>query len=463
MYIRLACPLMMLMCLPSCIKVGPKYTKPVVEVPKKYAHEKLKSDIKDLKEWWKFFNDPALNKIIATAVETNYDLQIALEKIEELRAEFCIKRADLFPRVFMLGITERERFSKNTPIFNNVEPNPLNNFNYFFEAVWEVDLWGRLARGRDAACFELQAQIEHMRDVYIILLADVAATYIDIKSLQQKIGLVKEQIQVDELLVTLYSELFDAGILNNIILQEQREQLQETKNVVIDLETVYAQAHHALAVLLGKNPSCFHIQEGELGIPQADELIATGLPSELLQRRPDIRQAERLLAVANQKVGIAVSDYFPRFFMLGGTGLRSNKISQLFDSDSIGWSIGPGFFWPVITFGRIKFNIQAKKSVERQAVLSYAQTVVHAFKDVEDALVQFFNTSKQFHVLDERLTAVNQRKKLIRSLFEAGLKSKVEYLQIKKEYLQAAWDVADAKQKVSTSLVVVYKSLGGGW
>jgi NodT family efflux transporter outer membrane factor (OMF) lipoprotein len=463
MYLKTLIALPIIIILPSCIMVGPKFKKPNIVVPKKYAQDSLDGTIKSLENWWHLFEDPCLSQLIQKAVCANYDLRIAVEKIEELRAEFGIKRAEMFPQVFMLGITQREKFSTNTPIYNNVEPNPLNNFNYFFEAVWELDLWGRLRRGKNAACFELQAEIEHMRDVYIILLADVATTYIDIKALQQKIAIREQQLALDEKIVSLQEELFTAGIESNIPYQDRYIQLQESKNILLMLETVYTQAHYALAVLLGENPSCFDLAPGELKIPQADQLIRTGLPSELLQRRPDIRRAERLLAVANQEVGIAVSDYFPRFFMLGGTGLQSNKVSTLFKSGSIGWSFGPAFFWPVITFGRIKFNIQVKESIERQAALSYAQTILYAFKDVEDALIQFFNASEQLNVLEKKLQAATQKKELIHTLFNAGLTNELEYLQIEKEYLEVAWNLADTKQKVSVALVVVYKSLGGGW
>lgn len=447
----------------SCLKVGPEYQKPEVPVPAAYAHDGTESAIKDLSGWWKLFNDPCLCQLIEKAVDANYDLRIAVEKIEELRAEFGIKKAEMYPYVFLFGFTQREKFSSNYPIYANLEANPITNINHFFQAFWEIDFWGRLRRGKDAACFRLQAEVENMRDVYIMLLAEVATTYIDIKALQEKIDLLEQQIAVDQKLLTLQDVRFAAGITSNIVYQDQQKQLLESQNILVGLKTLHAQAYNALAVLLGENPSCFDACTGMPGMPTVDDLVATGLPSQLLQRRPDIRQAERLLAAANQEVGIAVSDYFPRFFLLGSSGLQSEKISTYFNSGSIGWSIGPGVFWPILTFGRIKYNIQVKEAQERQAALTYAQTVLRAFQDVEDALIQFFNTSQQWDILQKKLDAAHEKNKLIQSIYTSGLASELDYLQSKKEYLDTSWYVVDAQQKATVALVVLYKSLGGGW
>ncbi len=455
--------LVLLCFLPACMKVGPAYNKPQPTMPSSYAQKGLQGSIKDLACWWTLFNDACLTSLIEKAVDANYDLRIACQKIEELRAEFGIKKADMYPYLFLIGFTQREKFSTNYPLYQNLEPNPLTNINHFFQAFWEIDFWGRLRRGKDAACFRLQAEVEQMRDVYVILLADVATTYIDIKALQEKISLLERQVEIDEALLAYEDDLFNAGIANNIVFQEQRETLQESKNLLIGLKTLKVQAHNALAVLLGENPSCFTSCRAIPGIPTAQQLIDIGLPSELLQRRPDIRRAERLIAAANQEVGIAVSNYFPRFFLLGSSGLQSDKISTYFNSGSIGWSIGPGVFWPILTFGRIKYNIQVKQAQERQAALSYCQTVLRAFQDVEDALIQFLNTSKQLEVLQEKLAAAQAKKSLVKGLFDAGLANELADLSAQKEYVTIAWDVADAQQKAAVALVVLYKSLGGGW
>jgi len=434
-----------------------------VAIPENYAQDAHTNPVANLAGWWEFFKDPCLNELIKKAVEANYDLRIAIEKINELRADYNIKESELWPQIFLLGQAQRTKYSANYPLYSNLNPKTVNELEVFFQGIWELDFWGRLRRQKQAAYAELQAQVESMRDVYIILLGDVARTYIDIRSLEKKIFLREEQVAIYTQLAQLAYELLEAGLDSNIAYQEQLENLDESKNVLIMLKTSLTQAKNALAVLLGENPESFNLDQASLNIPSSQELLAIGLPSDLLRRRPDIRKAEQLVAVATENVGVAISDYFPRFFLLGNVGPQTNKGSKFFKSNSIGWSIGPAFYWPIISFGRIKYNVQAKKSMEQQALLSYAQTVLNAFKDVENALVQYLNGEKQLYVLQEKLMAATKKRDLYKSLFDSGLANKSDYLQSEKDRIEIVWQVTDIKSLVSNSLVLVYKSLGGGW
>lgn len=463
MKVRILCTISCILFLPSCLSVGPNYKKPSVAVPKKYAQKVDNNGVANLANWWEFFKDPYLNDLIQKAVATNYDLQIAIEKINELRAEYNIKESELLPEVFLVGIGQTNTYSCNYPLYANLNPKTVTNLQLFFEAIWELDFWGRIRRGAQAAYAQLQAQIESMRDVYIILLGDVAKTYIDIRSFEKKISLREQQIVINSQLATLALERLDSGIDSQVPYQEQIQNLAEANNMLIQLQTILTQTKNALASLLGENPESFIIAQGDLTVPSSQELVAAGVPSDLLRRRPDIRKAEQLVAVATENIGIAISDYFPRFFLLGNIGPQTNKFSKLFNAGSIGWSIGPAFFWPILTFGRIKYNVQAKRSAEKQALLSYAQTVVNAFKDVENALVQYFDAEKRLTITEEKLDAATTKRDLIQSRFDAGLVSQTDYLQAENERLEIEWQVADIQQFVATSLVLVYKSLGGGW
>lgn len=407
-----------------------------------------------------------MHKLIEKAVLGNYDLRIAVEKIEELRAQYGIRTAEVLPQFFAYGLSQRVKYSENFPLYSNICPRKLTDLNLYFQGVWELDFWGRLRRAKDAACFDMQAQIEDMRDVYIILLAEVAAAYIDIRALERKIELQENLITLDQAYLGLTQDRFSSGLESDVVPQDSLAQLAQAKNMLIHQRTAVAQTVNALAVLLGENPESFDLAEDaswSLHIPSSDELVGVGLPSDLLRRRPDIRRAERELAAANQQVGIAVSDYFPRFFLLGGFGPKCDKFNELFNSKSIGWGVGPSFFWPVINFGRVKYNVLAKRSVERQAAHAYAQTILNAFKDVENALVQFFNTSEQLAILREKYAAIHRKKELVCSLFDAGLVDRLECISAQKELTEIALSLVDAEQTVSTALVVVYKSLGGGW
>jgi outer membrane protein TolC len=215
--------------------------------------------------------------------------------------------------------------------------------------------------------------------------------------------------------------------------------------------------------LLGENPEQFVLQSGKHAVPQSNKTLGIGLPSELLRRRPDIRKAESLLAAAVEYVGQAIADWFPSFSLLGSVNTEVNKVPNLFTGGSISWMIGPSFRVPILTFGRIRFNIEAKKSAQKQALLAYCQSVVAALGDVENSLVSYFNEKDRMHIIEEKLFAVTRERDLISSLFQSGLDNQTEYLLAEKNRITTELELTNVKQSVSTSLISVYKALGGGW
>lgn len=460
-------PVICLLFLLSACKVGPKYKKPQPELPKKYLKHGQTEAVAQLKEWWTFFNDPVLNDLIAKALEQNYDLRIAKEKIEETRALYRIEEAKLFPEIDAIGQVNSIRLSKNLKQSSFVSKNEFAYFQLGFDVLWQLDVWGKQQRIEAAAIDLFQAQIEMMRDVYLTLLSDVARAYIDYCTLQKKINLLKQQIRVDTSLLSLTTDRFTSGLASKIPDLDQHAVLEESKNQLLLLQTALEQTLYRLSLLLGQNPESFIFSGYQKSVPLSSKILAVGMPSDLLRRRPDIRMAERQLAAATENVGAAIADYFPSFSLLAEQGntltFQSNSLSKLFDGNSFSWTIGPSFTWPLITFGRISYNIKAKKSVQKQALLAYGKSIVNALSEVESWMVAYFNQKKQVAVIQEKLDAIIQEQRLIQSLFDSGLANKTEALLAEKNRITIESELTDNQQAASSSLISLYKALGGEW
>jgi NodT family efflux transporter outer membrane factor (OMF) lipoprotein len=459
LYKPFACALLLFV---SGCMVGPKYHQPKVKLPDKFSEQQQAQTVADLKRWWTFFDDSCLNDLIGKALKNNYDLRIAIEKIKELRAMYRIEEAKLFPEIDGIGQANANQYSQKL-IVDKFFPAKLSYFQLGFDALWELDFWGKQRRARAAAYDIYQAQIEDMRDVYIIMLGDVAKTYTEIRALQQKLDLLDATVKCDTQLLALTHDRLASGIASEIPDADQQAALNESQSQRILVLEGLKQTINRLAVLLGENPEEFTLLPGAHVVPQSTKALAVGLPSELLRRRPDIRRVERLLASATESYGQAIADWFPSFSLLGSLTPEANHENQLFGHNSLTWSIGPSMRWPLITFGRIQFNVEEKKSVQRQALLTYAKSVVTALGDVENWLTVYWNENERVGVLTQKLAAATRQRDLYTSRFEGGLDSEVQWLVAEKNRLTMALELVDVQLASSSSLISVYKALGGGW
>jgi NodT family efflux transporter outer membrane factor (OMF) lipoprotein len=462
--------------LPGCM-VGPNYQRPHVKLPTIYSEQRQASSIYNLAHWWTFFNDPCLNNLIEEALKNNFDLAIALEKIIESRNIYKMIRANLLPEFDIFGAI-------NSPSFTDVSninatsassesslgeqiflPTQTSSslFQIGFDVLWEIDIWGKLRRAKNTAYDQFQAQIEAMRDIYIMLLSDVAQAYIQARSLQRQVDLMEQQIKIDEKLLILTADRFKSGIASEIPDVQQLAALDESKNQLLILKTALKQTLIRIAVLLAKNPEDFSLCSGNHKVPMSSKNLEVGLPSDLLRRRPDIRKAERLLAAATETVGNAIAEWFPSFSLVSFVGYQIKPMGCCIPSASLTWSLGPSSFWRVLTFGRIAYNIEAKKAEQRQALIAYAQSVVDALGDVESWLVGYFNAKEQMEVLQNKLQATTTQRDLTQSLFLCGLDNETDYLNTEKNRIEIEMEYVGIQQSFSTNLVSLYKALGGGW
>ena len=307
--------------------VGPNYQSPPVALPESYGEPHTDEGIDEvaLKRWWTTFDDPLLDVLVHEALSQNYDLKIAIEKVNEVRALYQIEAAELYPKIDMTADERRTRISQSLFDAPFMGPPYQNFYKLGFDASWEVDIFGKRRREKEAAYYEYEAEVSRARDVYITLLSELASTYIEIRGFQHRMTLSKKDIYIQKELLALAESRFDAGLDSEIEPQQVRFNLEESEAILPELETNYRRAIHRMAVLLGKSPESLHSDfDEQRAIPISTAAIPIGLPSDLLRRRPDIRQAERTLAAATANIGSAIADLFPRFSLLGNFGFESN-------------------------------------------------------------------------------------------------------------------------------------------
>ena len=443
--------------------VGPKYENPKVTLSETYIESSPSENIlAPIASWWENFNDPQLNELIKIGISNNYNLKIALEKITEARSFYRIKRADLFPEIDASAAAVRTSISQHEILTSFVDTQTFNNFQIGFDALWEIDIFGKLRKEKESAFYQLQAQQESMRNVYVSLLSEIARNYMDIVAINNYIELTNKKIQIQNTVLELISNKTQNGIDSDIEKENELAKLQEEKENLQVYLTMSKQTLFRLAVLLGQQPEKIKDKYfNSLTIPHAEEMVKVGLPSTLLRRRPDIRVAERELAKATSQIGSAIADYFPRFSLLGDSFFKTNSLNNLFTGNSLSWSLGSIMKWPIITFGRIRANVDVKKSQQKQALLFYENTILEALKDVESALVAYFNEQKKLQNIQTQVTAIGKVTLLKKSKYENGLINYPYYLEQEKFYIENKLKEIESRRTLALNLIALYKALGG--
>ncbi len=469
--------------------VGPNYHRPETAMPLEFeeAHHTESVTDADLCQWWKQFQDPMLDSFIETAYRANYDYRIALEQVAQARDQYRVQRSYLWPEIDLNATAIRSRYSQtlitssaqqaaaigtspSTSITSGAIGAPLvapieNFFQVGFDAIWELDIWGKIRRGMRAAYDQWEASIDSAQNVMITVLSEVARDYIAIRSLQLQIDLAKELIWADEQEWHLARALFDAGLDNQIQVEGYLSTLETDQAALPVLESSLKQTIYALAILLGRQPEGLAAEFKTLGfIPAGVEKVPAGLPSDLLRRRPDVRYAERQLAAATEQIGVYVANLFPSISLTGnGYGFESNKQNQWLIGKSRYWSIGPSLNWDLIDFGRVRAQIDMAKSQQRQALLTYEQAVISALQDVEGALVAYFEEMKRLGDFEVQVAANKRSFDLTEDLYESGLADEFQVLDAYKTLIHSENNLTLSQQALSSDLVALYKALGGDW
>jgi outer membrane protein, multidrug efflux system len=444
--------------------VGPNYKRPPVAAPPEYrglpADQAGKADVTSFgdEKWWDAFQDDALRDLIQTALKQNYDVRIAAARIVEARAQLGITRADQFPSVAAGASSINERIAQSTRIPSvETSANQLST-----SASWELDFWGRYRRATESARANLLAQEWAQRAVLSSLVSDVANAYFQLRELDLELEISRQTLGSRQDSLRLTQILADHGA-TSLIDVRQAEQLVFTAGAQIpDLEQRIEQQENLISILLGQNPQSIARGKKLVDQPHAIEVPA-GLPSSLLERRPDVRQAEQQLIAANAQIGVAKSAYFPQISLTGDGGYQSSALTGLFSGPAGLWSFGGNAVQPVFEGGRIRNRVRFAEAQTQEATLFYQRTVQQAFRDVSDALVAY-RKSQEFRIQQEQLTrAADDAKNLSNMRYKGGATSYLEVLDSDTRYFSAQLNLAQAQLRELQSLVQIYRSLGGGW
>lgn len=449
--------------------VGPNYQPPKTATPAQWTTHLAGGETNgsvDLAAWWKSFSDTNLDSLMVTAMQSNLTLRVAEARVREARAEKGVVSGSLWPSVGASGGYSRNHYGANAfpPLAGFGIPLDYNLYNADFDAAWELDVFGGTRRAVEAANARIGAAEFGRRDVLVSLLAEVARNYISARAYQQRLGIARDNIRVEQQVLDLTTNLFNNGLGSDLDVQQARALLNATEAQVPSLQTGFDGSVFHLAVLLGQTPGALTDRMAAKGpIPLTPPLVPVGLPSDLLQRRPDVQQAERQLAAATAQIGVAKADLFPKFSLTGLAGVQSVTADNWFDYASKYWDAGPTVQWELFEAGSIVANIHVQNARQEQALNNYEQTVLTALEDVENALTAYAREQVRRKSLTRSVDADQQALDLSTQLYKNGLTDFLRVLDSETALYSAQDALVQSDQAVSLDLVQLYKALGGGW
>ena len=450
--------------------VGPNYKRPQVPVPNQWTVAPARGTSTkpaETDEWWSSFQDAELNSLITRAVEHNLDLQLALERVKEARAARGIARSGYFPSIDASASATRNRQRVIAPVAPGtvkIVPVEFNNFEAGSSASWELDVFGGIRRGVQAASADAAAAEENRRDVLVILLGDVGRVYAQLRGFQRRLEIANKNIKTQQDTLDLTTARAKAGLATELDVSRAAAQLESTKAVVPTLATGIDVSTHRLSVLLGEEPGALRSElEKAAPIPPTGPDVAVGLPSDLLKRRPDIRRAEAQLAAATARIGEAKADLFPRFVLTGAAGRQATQLHDLTLGAGNFYGVGPGISLPLFTGGRIRSNIAVQTSRQREALISYQSTILNSLEEVQNALVSYSQEQERRDRLNQAVEQSQLAVDLASEQYRAGLVDFLSVLDAQRDLYANEDQLVQSQTTVTTNLVGLYRALGGGW
>jgi NodT family efflux transporter outer membrane factor (OMF) lipoprotein len=424
-----------------------------------------------LARWWTTFHDPTLDALVSRTVEGNLDLKIAAARVKEARAARGIAAAGALPQIDAAASYSRAQRSNAVPPFNSGGggPSPFgarvqNTFEAGFDAAWEIDVFGGVRRDEEAASAEVEAATEARRDVLVAAVAEVARTYIELRGTQRRLEILEATIRSQRDTLDLARARFDAGMGSELDVTRAEGLLEATASRRPELERLAREDVQALRVLLGGEPGALAPALDAPGaIPPIPPELPWALPSELLSRRPDLRRAERELAAATARVGVATADLFPRFAIVGSFSRVSASVGDLSAGASQLWAIVPRVRWPIFSGGRIRANIRVQEARQEQALLQYEKAILVAVEEVENALSAHVRERRRQEDLGASAEANRRALELATERYTGGLESFLSVLDAQRSLYAAEDLLVQSESAAAIDLIAVYKALGGGW
>ncbi|POZ53327.1 efflux transporter outer membrane subunit [Methylovulum psychrotolerans] len=463
------------MTLSACTAVGPDYKPPTVSTPKQWQGmaAPTAAQAKQADAWWQTFRDPQLNQLINEAITANLDVRKALMRVKDVRAQRVAIYASALP-----SMTARSNISRR---LNNTSSGSsaaggssagggfgignqlIDIFQTGFDAQWELDFFGGVRRAAEAADATVDSEIENSRDILVTLIAEVARNYLELRANQQLLGITQANVtsQADTLALTQIRQ--QSGLADSLAAVRAEAQLATTQAQLPNYESQIQQKLHALSLLLGKQPAALNGKlQRPAPLPSVAATVIPDLPSELLKRRPDIRRAERLLAVATANIGVAKAELYPKLNLTAFLGLQNMSVK---DVTPIGksWSTAASLTLPIFNWGNLQANVSSKQALSEEAKLSYETAVLTAFKDVEDALIAYSKEQQRHQALARAVAANQLAVQLATERYQKGLTAFTEVLDSQQALYQTQSSQAESNLMVASNLVALYKALGGGW
>jgi len=464
--------------------VGPDYEPPdftVETVPDQWrttVETEMAADTTDLELWWVSFNDTLLTEFIRRSEFGNLDLQAAVGRVAEARAIRGVAKGGYWPDIVLGGAYSYQKLSENglqgaqigqpgdggEDGGSSLLSDPFDSWTTGLSLSWEIDLFGRIRRTVEAADAQLEASVEDYRDVLVTLYAEVGSAYVDARAFQTRLDFATQNVEAQQSSLELTRDRFNAGLTSALDVAQAEQNLAQTQSTIPSLEIGLERSLNRLAVLLGEAPGNLHDElQAHSGLPRPDDQVAYGIPADLLRRRPDIRQAERLLASQTARIGIATADLYPTLSLGGTVGLEALDFDNLGDGGSVFWSIVPKISWPIFTGGKIRNQIRAEEARTAQALAAYEQTVLRALEEVQNALVAYGQEKLRRDRLSDAVDASQRAVNLVETQYLSGLTNFQNFLDSQRSLFRQQDELADSAGQVVNNLITLNRALGGGW
>lgn len=455
---RLLCACIAAM-LGGCV-VGPNYERPVVKTPDAYLYEPKDVAAEADIAWWKLYGDPVLDQLITDALENNKTVKIAAARVEQAAGALTTQRSSLYPQVTYQGGAARERFSEQGQPSTGVK-NPDNNFQALAGVSWELDLWGRIHRLTEAAQANLLATQEARRGVILSLVSSVALNYIELRGLDEQLDVANRTLANYAESLRLMELQFNYGRVSLMNVEQAKTRYETAAATIPQIRQQIVERENAISILLGQNPG--PIARGKSIYALTLPAVPPGVPSELLERRPDLLQAEQQLIAANAQIGAAKALYYPNISLTAALGGVSTELGQLFSGSARAWNFGGVVTGPIFTAGNIEGQVAQAEASHKAILLAYQQAIQSAFADVENALSSRTQLASQVDAQEKLVKAQKNYAKLARLLYDGGYAPYSTVLQAEEQLFPSELNLVTVRSQQLGSLVVIYKAMGGGW
>jgi len=451
---RVFTPFLLLLLIAGCA-VGPDYKEPIVAAPATYRTEGMPpAPINDLK-WWELFEDPQLAALVKTALENNRDVKIAVSRIEQALATVGFTRADQYPRLDISA-------GASTGNFNGGSRSPDTNSTVYLAAPvnGEIDFWGKFKRATAAAQADLLASEYGLKVIQLTLITGVVSGYYQLIDYHRRLAISKGTYDSRLYSLKIIRQRFDKGIIGQLDVNQSQIQKESAAAAIPLYERSISFAENYLSILLGQLPGA--IEVGKQSAAQQAPKIPVGLPSDILENRPDISQARYLLQAQTERIGVATALRFPAISLTGTLGVASTELGSI-TNDGGTWSIGGQLLGPIIDFDKNKNRVLIEEEKTKQALYQYENTVLTAFREVEDALVEIDTYQRELTAIERQQAAAKNANELSKERYDKGVSSYLEVLDTERTLFSAELNLSELKQQYLNAYVKLYKALGGGW